>query len=212
MKWGDGTMPDPLRIFISSVQKELELERAAVAGLIATDPFLLQHCVPVLFEKEPPSARPATYGYLDTLRACQLYVLILANEYGQPDGDLSATHREYREAQKLGLPTVIFLKGAKDDLRCTEVRALIEETKQDGFKYIRFHDREDLKPLMLDVLRRALAALAKGDILTSKKVQQRFKISAPVVHADFKRLLAEGLIEKLGAGRATRYRLRLPKS
>jgi hypothetical protein len=27
------------RIFISSVQKELELERAAVAGLISTDPF-----------------------------------------------------------------------------------------------------------------------------------------------------------------------------
>ena len=47
-----------LRIFISSVQKELELERAAVAGLMATDPFLLQHCVPVLFEKEPPP--PAT--------------------------------------------------------------------------------------------------------------------------------------------------------
>jgi len=27
------------RIFISSVQKELELELAAVAGLISTDPF-----------------------------------------------------------------------------------------------------------------------------------------------------------------------------
>jgi hypothetical protein len=29
------------RILISSVQKELELERAAVAGLISTGPFLL---------------------------------------------------------------------------------------------------------------------------------------------------------------------------
>ena len=46
-----------LRIFISSVQKELELERAAAAGLIATDPFLLQHCMPVLSEKEPPQPR-----------------------------------------------------------------------------------------------------------------------------------------------------------
>jgi hypothetical protein len=42
----------PIRIFISSVQKELELERAAVASLISTDPFLLQHCVPVRFDKE----------------------------------------------------------------------------------------------------------------------------------------------------------------
>ena len=42
-------MSPPIRIFISSVQKELELERAAVAGLIATDPFLLQHATPVRF-------------------------------------------------------------------------------------------------------------------------------------------------------------------
>lgn len=47
------------RIFISSVQKELEMELAAVAGLISTDPFLLQQCTPVLFEKEPHlSIRP----------------------------------------------------------------------------------------------------------------------------------------------------------
>jgi hypothetical protein len=53
----------PIRLFISSVQKELELERAVVAGLIATDPFLLQHSVPVLFEKEPPPPRPDSKPY-----------------------------------------------------------------------------------------------------------------------------------------------------
>lgn len=147
----------PLRIFISSVQKELELERAAVAALVATDPFLLQHCAAVLFEKEPPPARPAKQGYLKVLRGCDLYVLIIANEYGPPDGELSATHHEYREAQKLKLPTVVFLKGAKDDARSQEMQALIAEAKKDGYKYVRFHDREDLKPLMLDALRRAMA-------------------------------------------------------
>ncbi len=150
-------MADPKRIFISSVQKELELERAAVASLIATDAFLCQHCYAVLFEKEPPSARPARQGYLATLRGCDLYVLLIANEYGQPDGELSATHHEYREAQRLKLPTIVFLKGAKDDVRSAEMRALIEETRKDGYKYVRFHDREDLKPLMLDALRLALA-------------------------------------------------------
>jgi ATP-dependent DNA helicase RecG len=49
----------PLPIFISSVQKELELERAALSSLIATDPFLLQHCVPVLFEKQPAPPKPS---------------------------------------------------------------------------------------------------------------------------------------------------------
>ncbi len=145
------------RIFISSVQKELELERAAVASLVATDPFLLQHCVPVLFEKEPPAARPAPKGYLETLHGCALYVLIIAHEYGQLDGELSATHHEYRLAQKLKLPTIVFLKGAQDEARNAEAKAFFAETKKDGYKYVRFHDREDLKPAMLEALRCALA-------------------------------------------------------
>lgn len=147
----------PLRIFISSVQKELELERAAVAGLISTDPFLLQHGAPVLFEKEPPSSRPAKQPYLKALRGCAVYVLVIANEYGHPDGEISATHHEYREAQRLKLPTIVFLKGAKDDTRSPEVRALMAEIKKDGYTYKRFHDREDLKPLMLQALQRTLA-------------------------------------------------------
>ena len=60
-------MTERKSIFISSVQKELE--RAAVAGLIATDPFLLQHCAPLLFEQEPPP-HPAQGPYLDALRNC----------------------------------------------------------------------------------------------------------------------------------------------
>ena len=144
---------NPIRVFISSVQKELELERAAVAGLISTDPFLLQHCLPVLFEKEAPPARPAKKPYLDALKSCQAYVFMIANEYGRPDGELSATHYEYRMAQELELPTVVFLKGAKDDARSAEMKSLIAETKKDGFTYKRFHDREDLKPLMLPTLR-----------------------------------------------------------
>jgi len=160
-----------LRIFISSVQKELELERAAVAALIATDPFLLQNCVPVLFEKEPPPPRPAKQPYLDALSGCAVYVLMIANEYGQPDGEISATHHEYRRAQQLKLPTVVFLKGAKDDTRSAEVRALIAETKKDGYTYKRFHDREDLKPLMLQALRRTLAE-AFGIQATSAEVSE----------------------------------------
>lgn len=147
----------PIRLFISSVQKELELERAAVAALVSTDPFLLQHCVPVLFEKEPPPPRPAKKPYLAALKACEAYVLMIANEYGQADGDLSATHEEYRKAQELELPTVVLLKGSKDDARTQETKVLIDEIKKDGFTYKRFHDREDLRPTMLDALRRMLS-------------------------------------------------------
>jgi predicted HTH transcriptional regulator len=150
----------PLRIFISSVQKELELERAAVAGLISTDPFLLQHCVPVLYEKEPPPSCPSRKPYLAALQACQAYVLMIANEYGSVEGEISATHEEYRLAQELKLPTVVFLKGG-DTSRTAEARALFDETKRDGFTYKRFHDREDLRPLMLAALRRMMAEAFK---------------------------------------------------
>ena len=75
-----------LPIFISSVQKELELERAALASLIMTAPFLLQHCAPVLFEKEPAPPRPARQPYLKALRKCAVYVLLIANEYGRRTG------------------------------------------------------------------------------------------------------------------------------
>lgn len=153
------TRMKPLRIFISSVQKELELERASVAMLISTDPFLLQHCTPVLFEKEPPPPRPAKQPYLKALRGCAVYVLMIANEYGQPDGEISATHHEYRLAQRLKLPTIVFLKGTKDDARSPEVRALLAEIKKDGYTYKRFHDREDLKPPMLQALQRTFAEM-----------------------------------------------------
>lgn len=149
-------MRPTIRVFISSVQKELELERAAVAALISTDPFLLQHCDPVRFDKEPPPPRPKHKPYLAALQRCQAYVLILANEYGDRAGELSATHEEYRLAQKMKLPSVVFLKGATDDSRKPEVKALIDEAKNDGFTYQRFHDREDLRPLMLAALRRML--------------------------------------------------------
>lgn len=145
-----------IRIFISSVQKELELERAAIAALISTDPFLLRHCEPVLFEKEPPSSRPSSKPYLETLKNCQAYVLMVANEYGSPDESLSATHHEYRLARELKLPSLIFLKGSSDESRPPKVKALIDEAKNDGFTYKRFHDREDLRPSLREALLRML--------------------------------------------------------
>lgn len=148
-----------LRVFISSVQKELEPERVALASLITTDPFLMQHCVPVLFEKEPIPARPSPKPYLACLQSCQAYVLLLFNDYGQPDGDLSATHHEYRLAQEMKLPTLVFVKGGADDARKPETKAFLDEIKKQKHTYRRFIDREDLKP----EIRGALLNLLKQD-------------------------------------------------
>ena len=42
-----------LRVFISSVQKEMASERLALQIMLTTDPFLQQHTKPALFEREP---------------------------------------------------------------------------------------------------------------------------------------------------------------
>ena len=40
-------MPE-LKVFVSSVQKELEDDRLTVQFLMLTGPFLQQHCTPIL--------------------------------------------------------------------------------------------------------------------------------------------------------------------
>ena len=150
-----------LRVFVSSVQKELEIERVAIASLITTDPWLLQHCEPVLFEKEPAPARKSSQPYLKCLESCQIYLLLIHKEYGKPDGSLSATHHEYRHAQKLGLPSLVFIKGENpvDDERAPDTQAFFAEIRNDKHTYKRFLDRLDLRA----EVRRALLQLLKDD-------------------------------------------------
>ena len=115
------------RIFVSSVQKELARERQAIAQLCAVDPFLQAHTEAVLFEKVPTSGKPNKKGYIECLDSCEVYLLVLDLEYGRANkGELSATHEEYRHAQKRGLPVAVFIKGlenASDGKREPKTRA-----------------------------------------------------------------------------------------
>ncbi|MFH1674251.1 MAG: ATP-binding protein [Pseudomonadota bacterium] len=133
------------KVFVSSVQKEMELERLAVSSLIITDPFLSEHLEPVLFDKEPISGQKATRPYLNCLVSCQVYILLMNREYGQLHGSLSATHHEYRHAQKRGMPSLIFVKGRDDSLREEKTLKFFSEIKSDGYTYKRFDDRLDLR-------------------------------------------------------------------
>lgn len=145
-----------LRVFISSVQKELEPERLAIASLITTDPFLNEHLEAVLFDKEPLSGRRASKPYLDCLDACQVYLLIINREYGRLQGSLSATHQEYRHAQKKNLSTLVFVKGKTNGVRETGTQKFFKEIKDDGYTYKRFIDRLDLQPEARKALLRVL--------------------------------------------------------
>ena len=73
-----------LKIFISSVQKELRRERIAVGGFLATDDFLRDCTAPRIFEDYPQPLHPNPKGYLwrdgDVLRPTIAGALLLARQ------------------------------------------------------------------------------------------------------------------------------------
>ncbi len=152
-----------LRIFVSSVQKELEIERVAVAGWVSADPQLSELCDVVLFEKEPLTGKRISKPYLECLKTCQVYLLILDCEYGNPP-EFSATHEEYQFARDNGMPMLVFIKGAKDWKREEKTKEFFDEIKADGNTYRRFHDRVDLRPEMQGALVSVLKETFETDV------------------------------------------------
>lgn len=134
-----------IRVFISSVQKELEDERLALQVLLTTDPFLSQHCVPILFEQHPAPLTPAPKAYIELLETCQVYLGIIWKEYGRSPDGFSAMHSEYKSAQERRLPTLIVIKGPNTLERETETKTFIKEIKTDRHTYERFTNIEELQ-------------------------------------------------------------------
>jgi predicted HTH transcriptional regulator len=139
------TKMDKLRIFVSSVQKELEDERLIVQNLVNTDLFLSAHCTPILYEMEPASPERAAEGCLATVDGCQVYLLIIGIKYGEARGGRSITHEEYRRAKAAQLPVLAFIKGERSLEREAGTSALLAELDADGFKYKRFGNIIDLQ-------------------------------------------------------------------
>lgn len=126
------------KVFVSSVQKELEDERLIIHNLMNTDPFLSAHCMPVLYEYEPASADKVLEDCLRSLDNCQVYLLIVGVQYGTTTGELSITHTEYRHAKQRGLPILAFIKGERTVKRESDTDVLLKELEADDFKYKRF--------------------------------------------------------------------------
>ncbi len=138
-------MTEILRIFVSSVQKELEDERLIVQNLVNTDPFLSAHCTSLLYELEPASPDRALEGCLQTLDGCQVYLLIVGIRYGTLVREVSITHAEYRRAKKRKLPVLAFIKGDRTVKREDGTSNLLAELNADGFKYKRFSNVIELQ-------------------------------------------------------------------
>lgn len=124
-----------LRIFISSVQKELAEERHAVKAFIENDPLLRRFFTVFLFEGLPASDRRADAVYLAEVDRCAIYLGLFGNDYGFEDVEgLSPTEREFDRATIQGKSRLVFVKGTDDQQRHPKMQALIHKS---GWQLIR---------------------------------------------------------------------------
>ncbi|MFJ6199889.1 DUF4062 domain-containing protein [Micromonospora sp. NPDC092111] len=96
-----------MRVFISSVRRELEEERDALPGLISA----LGH-TPVRFEDFTAQTSPSREACLKGVASAEVYVLILGPRYGDPlpDTGQSPTHDEWIAAKAAGMPRLVYRK------------------------------------------------------------------------------------------------------
>ncbi len=99
-------------IFISSVQKEFEAERKALADYFRQDELLKRFFVPYLFEETAATGHAPGDVYLEEVKRSNIYLGLLGEEYGYEDQEgISPTEREFDMARQESKPCWIFIKG-----------------------------------------------------------------------------------------------------
>jgi len=117
----------PLRLFISSVQKEFATERAALRDYLRGDVLMRKFFEPFLFEEVPAADRRADAVYLDEVQQCDLYIGLFGDDYGFEDAEgVSPTEREFAHATTLHKSRLIFVKGSDDRAKHPKMRSLIQ--------------------------------------------------------------------------------------
>jgi ATP-dependent DNA helicase RecG len=119
---------NPIRLFISSVQKEFAAERAALRNYLRGDALMRRFFEPFLFEDMPAADRRADEVYLHEVERCDIYIGLFGNDYGNENKKgFSPTELEFKEAGKLHKPRLIFVKGNDDQARQPKMKALIKK-------------------------------------------------------------------------------------
>ncbi len=115
------------KIFISSVQKELETERRAIKDFIIHDPLLCRFISEVfLFEDIPAGDRSPDDIYPGEVEQCDIYLAILGNEYGWKNKEgKSPTELEFDHATKTHRERLVFVKGHNDRARDPDMAKLV---------------------------------------------------------------------------------------
>jgi predicted HTH transcriptional regulator len=118
-----------LKIFISSVQKELAEQRRGVKNFITHDPLLNRFISNVfLFEDISARDRKPDGIYLGEVEQCDIYLAIFGNQYGWKNQDgKSPTELEFEHATKTHRERLIFVQGKDDKAREPEMAKLVSK-------------------------------------------------------------------------------------
>ncbi len=120
----------PIRIFISSVQREFASEREQLRDYLRGDPLMRRFFEVFVFEDVPASDRRPDEVYLDEVERCEIYVGLFGTEYGFEDVEgVSPTEREFNRATELEKHRLIFVKGAAGGERHPQMRALVRKAQ-----------------------------------------------------------------------------------
>ena len=117
------------KIFVSSIQKELQEERRAIKDFILHDPLLSRFVSEVfLFEDIPARDRRPDDIYLTEVEGCDIYLAILGKEYGWKDKEgKSPTELEFDHATRTHRERLVFVKGDDDKARAPEMADLVRK-------------------------------------------------------------------------------------
>lgn len=114
------------QIFVSSVQKELAAERAAIRDFIRKDALFRDYFTVFLFEDLPASDRSPDGLYLEQVSKSAIYLGIFGDDYGSEDAaGISPTEREFDLATADSIYRLIFVKGADDSKRHPKMKAFV---------------------------------------------------------------------------------------
>lgn len=108
---GSADLTQPVRVFVSSTYNDLKRHRVAVREALVRMGQVARGMEYFGSRPEPPKV-----VCLEEVRSCGVYIGLIAMRYGSldPATGRSLTHLEYEEAQKLGLPSLIYLLNEEE--------------------------------------------------------------------------------------------------
>ena len=135
----------PIRIFISSVQKEFSEERKALHEYICSDPLMGKFFIPFLFELLPAFDKRADEVYLNEVVQADIYMVLMGQQYGTSNADgISPTELEFDHATKWHKTRLVFVTNHRPSERQPKENALIDKA-QDMLLRKKFSTIDELK-------------------------------------------------------------------